>query len=262
MTELDEIEARAGALEKAAEDILTNDPLDFWSQHLARRLGLPRGNVTLAQGSCQGGEEIMTDRTNNYDALLARESESRERLAKARHAIRLQLGNGSWSLNDIDHILEGGREMNEDRFWAKVNKSGDCWEWIGWKNRWGYGQLSANKKRHLSHRVSYQMAKGPIPDGMFIDHICRNRACVRPEHLRIVNAKENGENRSGARSDSKSGVLGVSWRAASRKWTASVMHNGKQHHLGLFTDIEHAEASVKAKRLELYTHNDADRQAS
>jgi len=51
----------------------------------------------------------MSDRSPSYDALLARESESRERIAKARHAIRLQLGNGSWSLSDIDHILNGGK---------------------------------------------------------------------------------------------------------------------------------------------------------
>lgn len=51
----------------------------------------------------------MTDRTVNYDLLLARESESRERIAKARHAIRLQQGNGSWSLSEIDHILDGGK---------------------------------------------------------------------------------------------------------------------------------------------------------
>lgn len=49
----------------------------------------------------------MTDRTVNYDLLLARESESRERIAKARHAIQLQLGNSTWNLHDIDHILEG-----------------------------------------------------------------------------------------------------------------------------------------------------------
>ena len=48
----------------------------------------------------------MTDRTVNYDVLLARENQ--ERINKARHAIRLQLGNGQWSLNDIDHILKGG----------------------------------------------------------------------------------------------------------------------------------------------------------
>jgi len=47
----------------------------------------------------------VTDRTVNYDALLSRENEALERIAKARHAIRLQLGNGSWNLNDIDHIL-------------------------------------------------------------------------------------------------------------------------------------------------------------
>ena len=49
----------------------------------------------------------MSQRMPDYDALLARESESRERIAKARHAIRLQQGNGSWSLSDIDHILKG-----------------------------------------------------------------------------------------------------------------------------------------------------------
>ena len=51
----------------------------------------------------------MSQRMPDYDALLARESESRERIAKARHAIRLQQGNGSWSLSDIDHILDGGK---------------------------------------------------------------------------------------------------------------------------------------------------------
>jgi len=56
-----------------------------------------------------GRAAIMTDRSPSYDALLARESESRERIAKARQAIRMQQGNGSWSLNDIDHILNGGK---------------------------------------------------------------------------------------------------------------------------------------------------------
>jgi len=51
----------------------------------------------------------VSQRMPDYDALLARESESRERIAKARHVIRLQQGNGSWSLNDIDHILDGGK---------------------------------------------------------------------------------------------------------------------------------------------------------
>lgn len=45
----------------------------------------------------------------NYDALLARESEARERIARARYAIQQQLGKGAWSLHDIDHILEGGK---------------------------------------------------------------------------------------------------------------------------------------------------------
>lgn len=47
----------------------------------------------------------MTDRPVNYDALIARENEARERIAKARHTIRLQLGTGTWNLHQIDHIL-------------------------------------------------------------------------------------------------------------------------------------------------------------
>lgn len=53
----------------------------------------------------QAGAEVMTDRSPSYDLLLARESEARERIARARHTIQLQLGDGTWNLHQIDHIL-------------------------------------------------------------------------------------------------------------------------------------------------------------
>ena len=151
------------------------------------------------------------------------------------------------------------------RFWSKVDKSGECWEWTstripGWRG--GYGRFWFEGKNHLSHRFAYELANGPIPDGMEIDHKCHNRACVKPEHLRCATRKQNIENPAGHRSDNKSGVRGVSWARNERKWRAEVRHDRRAYYLGYFTDLAEAERVVIAKRNELFTHNDADRIAS
>lgn len=86
------------------------------------------------------------------------------------------------------------------RFWSKVNKDGPggCWLWTGLRNSvTGYGILVWGKSRSSSyaHRVSYEMAKGPIPAGLTIDHVyergCRHRHCVNPAHLEAVTLREN-----------------------------------------------------------------------
>lgn len=79
----------------------------------------------------------------------------------------------------------------EQRFWAKVDAEGDCWEWLG--ARWhGYGRFTLGKDSGLSaikvaaHRWAYEYLIGPIPDGLELDHLCMNPPCVNPDHLEPV----------------------------------------------------------------------------
>ncbi len=66
-----------------------------------------------------------------------------------------------------------------------------CWLWVGFRNPLGYGHISINKRPHQAHRVMYELFKGPIPDGLTLDHLCRNPSCVNPDHLDPVTMREN-----------------------------------------------------------------------
>jgi len=78
-----------------------------------------------------------------------------------------------------------------ERFWEKVAPSVDaCWEWLGWIRPNGYGTFWAGKTLS-AHRFAYELFYGAIPEGMVIDHLCRNRSCVRPDHLEAVSQREN-----------------------------------------------------------------------
>lgn len=148
----------------------------------------------------------------------------------------------------------------EERFWAKVDKSGDCWLWTASLCN-GYGELRVRRgdkfKKAYAHRLSWELANGPIPPGMEVDHrtTCP-KSCVNPGHLRLATRKQNQENRSGAQRNSTSGVRGVAWDKSRGVWRGHLTHERKMVHVGYFNSLEDAEMAVKAARQRIFTHAD------
>lgn len=68
---------------------------------------------------------------------------------------------------------------------------GGCWTWLGAIDRDGYGRVGKDGRCLRVHRVAYESLIGAIPEGLVIDHLCRNRACANPLHLEPVTVREN-----------------------------------------------------------------------
>jgi hypothetical protein len=77
------------------------------------------------------------------------------------------------------------------RFWPKIDRSGECWIWLGAVHRNGYGKFYFEGRVRLAHRVAYEMFVGAIPTDLELDHLCRVPACVNPDHLEPVTRREN-----------------------------------------------------------------------
>ncbi len=81
------------------------------------------------------------------------------------------------------------------RFWDKVDKSDDCWEWQGYCLK-GHGRFLYDGYVQYAHRVSWQINVGEIPEGMCVLHKCNNKPCVNPDHLYIGDYQDNAIDRS------------------------------------------------------------------
>lgn len=84
-----------------------------------------------------------------------------------------------------------GKDLNNFNKKYVLNKETGCWDWIASKNQDGYGQFKLNSKMLKAHRVSYHNFKGPIPEGLQLDHLCSNRSCINPDHLEPVTQAVN-----------------------------------------------------------------------
>ena len=93
----------------------------------------------------------------------------------------------------------------EDNFWSKFDRTGPdvlglgpCWNWQGAVQKHnGYGRLTTRsytkgqKRSFAAHRLAYELVNGPVPEGLQLDHLCRNRICGNPTHLEPVTMREN-----------------------------------------------------------------------
>lgn len=83
------------------------------------------------------------------------------------------------------------RIIAEQRLWPRVKKGLGCWEWTGYRNESGHGQIQVDGKAIYVHRVVYETEVGPIGKGLFVRHTCDNPPCVRPDHLVIGTQLDN-----------------------------------------------------------------------
>lgn len=84
---------------------------------------------------------------------------------------------------------------------------GGCWLWTGFRYANGYGLFALDGRKVYAHRAAYELTVGPIPDGLHIDHLCRVRACIRPDHLEAVPQAENNNRACAIRTHCRHGHL-------------------------------------------------------
>lgn len=105
-------------------------------------------------------------------------------------------------------------ELTETIFWSKVKKGEKCWKWVGYCSKRGYGQIGIDGKVVYTHRYSWTLHYGKIPEGFNVLHKCDNPSCVRPDHLFIGSQSDNAvdmmkKGRSGTAKLDKQDVLRI-----------------------------------------------------
>ena len=139
----------------------------------------------------------------------------------------------------------------DDAFAARTEWVGDCLVWTAGKCGGGYGNIRVEGRMVPAHRYSWTRENGPIPDGMWIDHTCFNRACVNVGHLRLATRTQNNRYREGATVQSSSKVRNV-YQTTSGKFQVKLGVSGKVLHFGTYDTLEEAESVATAKREELF----------
>ncbi len=137
-----------------------------------------------------------------------------------------------------------------DAFAARTKPSGECLLWTGSLDGPGYGQLRISNRLVKAHRYAWEQARGPIPDGMYLDHTCWNKACVSLDHLRLATHGENVQNQARARKDNRSGYRGVYKKR--NTYTARATKDGVTRSKGGFPTPEAAAVVAQQFREEMF----------
>lgn len=73
-------------------------------------------------------------------------------------------------------------------FWRRIDRSGDCWPWLGSVDHQGYGRLTVAGRQRRAHHLAWELCHGPVPTNHVIKRTCDNRLCCNPDHLRLVSS--------------------------------------------------------------------------
>lgn len=137
-----------------------------------------------------------------------------------------------------------------EAFAARTRSDGDCIVWTGSLDGAGYGQLRIGDRLTKAHRYAWEAAHGPIPEGLYVDHTCWNKACVAVPHLRLATHGENVQYQARARKDNQSGYRGVSKKR--NTWVARATKDGVTHTKHGFSTAEDAAEAATKMRADLF----------
>lgn len=143
-----------------------------------------------------------------------------------------------------------------DKFWDKVDKTSDCWEWVGYREKTNYGRVSfRGNNKMLTHRVSWILTNGEIPNDLCVLHRCDNPPCVNPEHLFLGTIADNNADRDRKGRWKENGIKGSQhWRSKIDESDVRVIKGlisvgTKQRAIARFFDMsEQAIGDIKAGR--------------
>lgn len=151
------------------------------------------------------------------------------------------------------NYMPNGTTLREKLEFYSERTAGGCVVWIGYRDGRGYGRVAVGYEKKLAHRMSFEEHRAPIPPGAVINHICRNRSCINPDHLETVSQARNAQFVS-AQSGSEL-PRGVYLEKRTGRYLAKAQLRGQMYYFGSLDGIAEAEAAAVMGRDRIGMHN-------